>query len=242
MRTKLRTLLKYLYDNELMTPEDSAFVTGSFAITCIMNGDFSRFINGKSDIDLYVILDKAQNIPLKIDQKVVELWKKENINMINYSHPYGLGRNQINIKYIAKDDFAKLLSFRLIEYKSCRKTPLSKYKPEELFLTTDLTIDTYKYEEVYNPMYDCYILNFCYTPIQDGVYRFSNIHSMLLNGVFLWDGCNIGANHKQFLKELASTIYPLPRSTKTFLFSRFKKTMDWNDTDLLKYIDKLIEI
>ena len=40
----------YLCDKKLYTKNDVVLVTGSFATSCMMNGDFSRFNNGKSDI------------------------------------------------------------------------------------------------------------------------------------------------------------------------------------------------
>ena len=208
MNQELNNLVDLFFSKHLLNRQDSLIVTGSFAVCSILSSDFSRFHNGKSDIDAFIVFEDNKSIDNIItDKRVKNALEEGVIDLVNYSFTYGVGRNRLNIKYIPKRLFDDLSSFQLIKYNSSRQIPLTSFKKCEIFKCSDGTSDIYQYVENYNSKYDCYILSFNYQPIQNNIYRFSNIHSMLVNGILAWDGCNI---QKQYIKfwDNFSDIFP----------------------------------
>lgn len=233
---KLHECLK---NNQLITEKDSFLITGSFSVCCSLQEDMARFNNGQSDIDLIIVLKDKRSILHLLDDAQRSLFLNDKINLINYSFAYGKGRNQINIKYIGIKDFPRLMSFNKIQYKSYRKKPLTKYKPFEEFAASNLQTDKMYYTENYNNQAQGYILDFCYKPINNRVYRFSNIHSMLVTAIIGQDGCLIKNKHNKFLKKFLNIFTNLNTEQQKFLFSYFSCSKNWNEDKISKLIQNI---
>lgn len=232
----LKDLSNYLCDKKLYTKNDVVLVTGSFATSCMMNGDFSRFNNGKSDIDIIIILEDKNSIKKFLNKDEWDLFINEKIQMLNFTSIYGIGRNQIHIKYISYKDFFRLVNFEKIEYKSWRQFPLSQYKSFEVFPTSNGKEDIMKYSETKSEDSSGYILKFLYYPFDKGVYRMSNIHSMILNSVLINEGCIALDCLKDFYIKVIEILSNLKSDIVRHLFKKSVESMNWTQEELDNYI------
>lgn len=114
--------------------------------------------------------------------------------------------------------------------------PLTKFKTFEKFACSDLSFDKMLYNEHFNKDSKGYILNFLYCPILNNVYRFTNIHSMLVNAIVEFNKNLILNQYKLFIKRFLAIFNKLNFIQQNFLFEYFYREKDWNSKEMIKFI------
>lgn len=237
-------IIDVLSKNKLFSKEDALLITGSLGIAliafhCMYDFNFDKYNNGQSDVDVFIILKHGNNLPKQISMAERELFLNRTIHMINYSFRYGVGRNCINIKYILKNDFINRLLTDTITYQSWRKIPLTKFKKNEMFYCSDGSKYTMPYHEYKCNDSEGYILLFFLHSCKDNKYIFSNIHSMIFNGLLFDPQCLVSSEIDTFKKKLFNFFCKLDNRGLSYIFGYFIDRKLVESKDLKKIVSLL---
>lgn len=130
------------------------------------------------DIDILIVVDRMSFLNRLFDSEVIEQFKQDNINVLNYSFMYGSNGNFLQIKYIKHTTFYDFLSFKKnITCNIYRKNSFASGKPsQKLYSWHDFLEIQYKEEKKKD---DFYLVQYNFKPIQNGRYYLSKIHAIL---------------------------------------------------------------
>ena len=182
--TKLTAfVLDVLKRKKLVGNDSTVILTGSASLECAKkHPNYEKFFDGNSDIDvLIVVCQDKLFMKENFHERLFNLFCEDNINVLNFSYQYGIGRNAINIKYVKKVMFIKWTNLREIHFRSYRNHSLSNKKPymKCYGFYDDITIQ-YKEEVVEDYFILHYDINF------KEKYYLADIHSMILFGTIIF--------------------------------------------------------
>ncbi len=184
-------LKKFILDLKIKNP--TVFIGGSFFFTS--QDKYQRFINGESDVDVIVICKNNNSLEISLrkifNKNVVRKFLQKKYLILNYSYPYGIKRNVLHIKFMSYELFKSITSLKELSFKSFRREPLTKKKKATFFASNSTKLIHFPYTE--NKTENSYLLHYRFNPIQQQNFFLSDIHSLILFSVCVFD--SIGACH-----------------------------------------------
>ncbi|MFC1622458.1 hypothetical protein ACFL1Y_00470 [Patescibacteria group bacterium] len=180
----------------------AVFVGGSFFF--LNKAHHNRFINGESDIDTIIVCKK--NTALKktleklFDKKVLKKFLNGEYSILNYSYSYGKKRNVLHIKFMSYKLFKDITNLNKLSFKSFRKKSLLKKKKSTLFFSNNANPIIFSYIE--NKINYGFLLDYKFNPIQHQKFFLSDVHSLILFSMCMFDSIKASDMRVQFLLKI----------------------------------------
>lgn len=204
MRFKNNDIIVILekFISNLKLEDYAIFIGGSFFF--INKTKQERFFDGRSDVDVIVVCRKntclQESLEKIFPREIIEKFIRREYAILNYSYPYGDGRNILHIKFISYELFISIISLKQLTFKSFRKESLSCKKKYTQFTSNDG--DSLKFIFVEEKIEFGYLLDYKFNPIQNRKLFLSDIHSLVLFSICIFDSLNVRDMRLQLLEEV----------------------------------------